>query len=247
MAWSLVAPSVRDASTRSSFDKTWRQYSKALGPLKHFEQPACSHGIQILWKQLGWVELTKCFVNASFERADATVMIDLNETGKSWEIIGFSAFQTPSQGWTNDDPGFEVTQVGIFEKPKSSAAIEDPNSPSGSLLRPPEVAQLIRETTVIPAKKGVNFGVAYSFRNASILTPISSRVVWRFPSSGLLNPRHKTPTYEYIHTTVSRGGLNSQTYAFDEDWEIVPGIWTLELWHGEKRLYHQEFQVVSDR
>lgn len=33
-------------------------------------------------------------------------------------------------------------------------------------------------------------------------------------------------------------------YGFDDPWELVPGTWTIELWHGDRKLATQSFTVV---
>ena len=32
------------------------------------------------------------------------------------------------------------------------------------------------------------------------------------------------------------GAINYRGYVFEQDWELVPGAWTFELWDGQRML-----------
>ena len=59
------------------------------------------------------------------------------------------------------------------------------------------------------------------------------RVVWRFPSPGLLNPAtNKTNFQVQVDRTCEVGGECFAGLRFAESWELVPGTRTVEIWVG---------------
>ncbi len=50
-----------------------------------------------------------------------------------------------------------------------------------------------------------------------------------------------------LHSTRKRnlqmGRLHLDGYKFDHEWEIVPGVWILEVWHKKRKLLTQSFNV----
>jgi hypothetical protein len=40
------------------------------------------------------------------------------------------------------------------------------------------------------------------------------------------------------------GGSNFLTWPFERRSDLVPGIWTIEIWQGRKKLGEQKFNVI---
>ena len=78
-------------------------------------------------------------------------------------------------------------------------------------------------------------------------TPVPS-VVATLPQSSVTRgappyrPGRATP--EVWATWLSDAGSSLAFFRFDTDDELVPGLWTFEVWDGEVRLYHAEFEIV---
>ena len=61
---------------------------------------------------------------------------------------------------------------------------------------------------------------------------VSLHVVTILPSPGLNNPANPQPKDRDEHDRIVYVGEELYTgYRFDHDREIVPGIWTFELWY----------------
>jgi hypothetical protein len=42
------------------------------------------------------------------------------------------------------------------------------------------------------------------------------------------------------------GDVHWRGYAFDEPWEVVPGVWTIEIWQGDRKLLERSFTIQTD-
>jgi hypothetical protein len=67
-----------------------------------------------------------------------------------------------------------------------------------------------------------------------------------YPSPGVKAPnaprpllRSDDPIAPTIGETIYSG------FEFDDPWELVPGIWTIQLWQGTRLLTEQRFNVVA--
>ena len=101
------------------------------------------------------------------------------------------------------------------------------------------------QTTTIPAELGLNFGFEYSLNTTPKGKSIPVRSVIRFPEPGLSQPGGKT-YHKSVEKKIIRIGHGSlHGYGFDEPWEMIPGQWQFEIWHGDVRLIRKTFTVVS--
>jgi len=73
--------------------------------------------------------------------------------------------------------------------------------------------------------------------------PIRVTSVIKFPEAGLQRPggRLYTESRDTHEVLIGRKALHG--YGFDEEWEIVPGIWIFELWYRDARLIKKTFKV----
>lgn len=146
----------------------------------------------------------------------------------------------------DDDAGFEVVWYGIYGI-STLRRVDDSQAPARSrgIVMGSHAPVQSRATTRIPAKAGINFGVAFKFRPTPDGAPVDYRAVWRFPQPGLTNPASKKTFLEYQSaSSMCAGGVCVYGWSFSEPWETVTGTWTLELWRGNRKLHQQAFQVV---
>jgi hypothetical protein len=60
------------------------------------------------------------------------------------------------------------------------------------------------------------------------------------------NPKTgKTATREEYSETTQIGGADLRGYGLDDDWEAVPGTWTLQVWYGDRMLAERSFTLVK--
>lgn len=104
----------------------------------------------------------------------------------------------------------------------------------------------VKRTRTVPAKLGVRFGFGFVVAGSPVGAKVTLRKVTRFPPPGLRSPAAKEPlkvSQVAVTRTIGREA-GYVDYGFDDPWELVPGTWTIELWHGDRKLATQSFTVV---
>jgi hypothetical protein len=90
----------------------------------------------------------------------------------------------------------------------------------------------------------VHFGFRYRVDGPDVGSPVDLTLAVTFPEAvhppaGLPLRRHER------HSPVPVGAVSYTGYSFDRDWEFVPGVWTLEVLQGERKLAALSFTVVD--
>jgi hypothetical protein len=107
--------------------------------------------------------------------------------------------------------------------------------------------QFYQSTDRVPARLGTRFGVNYVIVGNPDGAILEFRQIWRLPAPGLRNPKtgnvYRESPRTVQKTIGDRGALTG--YSFDDDWEMVPGPWTCELWLGERLMLTKTFTVYK--
>ncbi len=136
----------------------------------------------------------------------------------------------------------EVVAAGLF-KSKIAKKVASPGSATGTR----EVIaseKLLRRTTEIKASLGVEFGLRYRIVGAPKGAEVVVKIVTLYPGDGLHNPKtgKTTPREEFdAHRKIGR--VLYESYHFDHDWEMAPGVWSFEIWYDGKKMAEQKFTV----
>jgi hypothetical protein len=70
-------------------------------------------------------------------------------------------------------------------------------------------------------------------------------VVALFPPPGLRDPAAKQPMLQAAYDRSDAIGKNGfLSYTFEDEWELVPGVWTLQIWNAGRKLAEQKFTVI---
>jgi len=105
-------------------------------------------------------------------------------------------------------------------------------------------AEFMRVTTNIHAAIGLKFGVEFVLEGPLTNAPADIAIVKHYPQPGILPPGDTTPVLKSdTRRTVRIGEPTGVGYGFDDEWEIVPGVWTFEIWHEGRMLLRQSFLV----
>jgi hypothetical protein len=96
----------------------------------------------------------------------------------------------------------------------------------------------------IPLKLGTVIGAELTVIGSPRRGKVPLRVVWRYPAPGLVNPqtRETRMSDEYADTQLV-GEKFPVFWGLTQEWHLVRGTWTLEVWHGDRKLVDQPFQV----
>ena len=136
----------------------------------------------------------------------------------------------------------EVVTHGIYTSDETSSETMS----NGIGLAHVTNVRLALSTDTIPAKQHVKFGFQYHVTGLADGTLIELRKVTRYPPPGPKPPSAAEPILSYDRTVrCIAGRLCSVIYGLDDRWEILPGMWTFELWNGDQKLAEQSFKVIA--
>lgn len=100
------------------------------------------------------------------------------------------------------------------------------------------------ETSRIVANRGSTFGVWLKVDSVAPNDSVRYRYIWKFPPAGLVNPRTGARHFSEEGTrTCTVGDKCLRGWEFTEDWERVPGTWTIEIWQEDQFLESRSFEV----
>ena len=138
----------------------------------------------------------------------------------------------------------EIVSAGLF-KSKIAKRIASPSSATGT--RDVIASErLLRRTTEIEARLGVEFGLRYRIIGAPKGGKVAVKIVTIYPGDGLRNPKSDKPTQrEELNVDREIGRVPYESYRFDHDWEMVPGVWSFEFWYDGHKLAEQKFTVTK--
>ncbi|HUU50354.1 MAG TPA: DUF3859 domain-containing protein [Nitrospinota bacterium] len=104
--------------------------------------------------------------------------------------------------------------------------------------------ELIKKTTTINGIIGNLFGLRYKVKGQ----PSGKKVILTVK---IIHPETKNPETQQItsidqwRTTTNIGDITYTGWRFEFDWEIVPGKWTIGLWHEGRKLIEKTFTVYK--
>ena len=137
----------------------------------------------------------------------------------------------------------DVLRPGIYEI-EVGKPIPDTTISTGSRVEA-QAYKSVAVTTKIEAKTETTIGVELTIVGVPRRHKVPLKTVWRYPEPGLTNPDTKLTKLsdEYLNTQEI-GVAFPAFWGLTQDWHLVPGTWTLEVWYGDRKLLSQEFQVV---
>jgi hypothetical protein len=106
--------------------------------------------------------------------------------------------------------------------------------------------QLAATTRTVPAQQGVRFGFRFVVVGAPAGAIVPLHMVTIIPPPGLTNPAtQQTKAQSEYDTTAPIGQTWYKGYTLTNDWEVVPGVWTMQVWYQGQKLAEQQFTVVK--
>lgn len=130
-------------------------------------------------------------------------------------------------------PDFSTFSVGVLCSPREADRAAAPDTRLGytTVVAAPRKIGFAQQR--VPAALGVSFGVMFTPTHAL---------------SGVRNetyrPGSSRPDVYYSDIDAKPGRYRGFAFEFQD--ELVPGLWRLESWQGDKLLYRVEFQVVPE-
>lgn len=127
-------------------------------------------------------------------------------------------------------PPITVLQHGIFCDTDNGARIAAPETQLGYIELAPEGLEISRVQQTLPADIGLAFGV---FAQASRDVAVTVKV-----------HRPDLAAPETWDSFIRADALGPAYFTFDFPQEQVPGLWAIEAWEGDQRLYRVEYLVT---
>jgi hypothetical protein len=136
----------------------------------------------------------------------------------------------------------EIYEAGIYET-KVSGSRDIPDVATGKIDEVSDLV-LVQQTTTVPAKIGTSFAVRYRKVGGA---SVKLRIVLHYPLPGLRKPATgNTRLLDEYYEQYRMGKADNYTgYTLENDWELVPGTWTFEIWQDDRKLAEQSFSVVK--
>jgi hypothetical protein len=138
----------------------------------------------------------------------------------------------------------KVQSYGIYS---AVSATTDKPAAQGVPFAAVKNVRVTKKTLTVPIGKGVNFGFQY----LAVGTPRGERATLHFvviyPSPGVKKPGSSAPLPRDEYDEKVRIGVKGSFdgYELDNDWEMVPGAWTLQIWSGTTQLASETFTLVK--
>ena len=124
----------------------------------------------------------------------------------------------------------KITSYGLTDN-KVIDVIDRPDLPAGKL----DVYNdwnLLKKTNMIPAEKGVEFGIEYKVDAFSLQSDFDVEEIIIFPEGGITNPENKIhQEIDSEKALLTKNEKGSFTYKMEYDWEVVPGNWVFQVRH----------------
>jgi len=155
-------------------------------------------------------------------------------------LLSLSSVAHAQTSWIEriDIVGKGIYQVAVGELKSEKQA------PTG-VVASVENVKKIEDTTTVPARNGLEFGIQYVIGGMPKGAQVPIRIVNVYPKQGLRNPKtRKTVRRVEIVRNKIIGDVIYAGYAFENEWEIVPGVWKFELWYKNRKLAEQSFTVI---
>jgi hypothetical protein len=151
-----------------------------------------------------------------------------------------NAVQQNSAGKTVEPSG-RILRAGVFSKVSGGEVIESSKSSTGKVLSK-LVMTFIREAERIPIKKDTILGYQYRLSNLPETGTVKLRRVLKHPEFQLPDGRVSSGSDFTMTKKVERSEVFAyDVYALNEDYEMVPGDWTFQIWYNGTMLLEQKF------
>jgi hypothetical protein len=143
--------------------------------------------------------------------------------------------------------GVTVTNAGTYTGQSTSApARAGQISPTGTIGTAVNW-HFVSGTPDVAGKVGTQFGIEFRIDGAPAGDGVTLHLVLAFPPQGIRNPN----TGDMMHAAniafpnMKIGVLCVLGYGFDSAWEIVPGVWTEQIWYQDHMLAERTFTVTK--
>ena len=143
--------------------------------------------------------------------------------------------------------GITVTNAGSYKADTTSAPARSGQlSPTGTIGTDSHW-QFTSDSLDVHGKVGTHFGVEFRIDGAPSGEGVTLYLALTFPPQGIRNPNTGEIMYSnrIAFPNMKIGALCVLGYGFDTEWEIVPGMWTAQVWYKDHMLAERSFTVAK--
>jgi hypothetical protein len=125
---------------------------------------------------------------------------------------------------------------------KTTNSFQDPRNATKSLDT--TNIRFLKKTDKVEGKIEVEFGILYRIHGPSEPQKVPGQHVWIFPKT-MINPKNNKTSQRAVRDFSYTLEENwHSAYSFDNDWETIPGVWTVEIWVDGQKLAEKSFTVT---
>jgi len=135
----------------------------------------------------------------------------------------------------------EIVEYGIYQIARTGDHILLSSTSAGA-VEPASGARLITATNHVPAVVGTTFGCLFVVTGEPTGTPVTLDIIVDHPPFEKA-PGQKTGTRDTVPWPYVIGQKAGYTYTLDNDWEAVPGNWSIQIRYRGRKLAEQKFVV----
>ena len=144
--------------------------------------------------------------------------------------------------------GANVFQFGVYKAVRKGMVKDSAQTNTGKVIRKPKLEH-VSMTDRVPLKKETYFGYQYRLFNLPaevLISPVMKlRKVLIHPEMTLPDGTRTTGWDRTFKGRVEADQvMGFDGYAFNEDYELVEGEWTFQLWYKDKKLIERKFTSV---
>jgi hypothetical protein len=138
----------------------------------------------------------------------------------------------------------EVYEFGTYVA--SGSHYTHPPSSQGIKIEGHDGYTHLETTRTVAAKIGARFGFRYHVTGTppGVYAPL--KMVWKFPPPGIVgsDPTHPVQL-EVVEFDATSNDNYVITMSLESASDLVPGIWTFEIWSGDQKLTEQNFEILA--
>lgn len=160
-------------------------------------------------------------------------------------LLGLSASGYAADPLATTAAKGEVLEFGLFDLVGPERRDAKQNTLDG-LQKVAPAARFTEQTEKIPATPGVRFGFRYKITGVTEQGSAEFKKVVTHPP--IKNAKGEIERqYSTIEKLATKNGYVSEVsgYSLDTPEELVPGVWTFELWYHGQKLVSQSFTVYA--
>jgi hypothetical protein len=139
----------------------------------------------------------------------------------------------------------EIVEYGIYRIALSGGHIPLSSTSAGA-VEPATGVHLIATTNRVPAVVGTTFGCLFVVKGEPTAAPVTLDIVVEHPPFQKA-PGDKTGTRDKVPWPYVIGQKSGYTYTLDNDWEAVPGNWSIQVCYRGRKLAEQKFVVEAKK